>query len=199
MATALGHAAVRRRYSVAFYRADVLLKRLRASRLDNSHDSEIRNSYGWTCSYSMTSRPFDTLDTADIYELIIERHRVVHRGDLKPGADRAAGPDGRTLLAQSAIDRLRSAAYKLALHGESYRRHHHITNADGHPDPVPCRWRKGDPLLVAAYNDTHYNAGCSGSIAHISIGRSVPARNTVPTDRQESHHDRAGSPTLPSL
>jgi hypothetical protein len=28
-------------------------------------------------------------------------------------------------------------------------RHHLITNADGHPDPVPCRWRKGGPLLVA--------------------------------------------------
>jgi DNA replication protein DnaC len=42
MATALGHAAIRRRYSVAFFRADVLLKKLRASRLDNSHDAEIR-------------------------------------------------------------------------------------------------------------------------------------------------------------
>lgn len=42
MAAALGNAGVRRHYSVAFYRTDVLLKRLRASRVDNSHDSEIR-------------------------------------------------------------------------------------------------------------------------------------------------------------
>jgi DNA replication protein DnaC len=42
MATALGHAAVRRRYTVSFQRTDVLLKRLRASRLDNSHDAELR-------------------------------------------------------------------------------------------------------------------------------------------------------------
>jgi len=42
IATALGHAAVRRRYSVMFQRADVMLKRLRASRLDNSHDAEMR-------------------------------------------------------------------------------------------------------------------------------------------------------------
>src|SRR5208282_866222 len=42
LATALGHAAIRRRYSVHFERADVLLKRLRASRLDNSHDAELR-------------------------------------------------------------------------------------------------------------------------------------------------------------
>ena len=42
LATALGHAAVRRRFSVHFERCDRLLKRLRASRLDNSHDTEMR-------------------------------------------------------------------------------------------------------------------------------------------------------------
>ena len=42
LATALGHAAVRRRYTVHFERCDRLLKRLRASRLDNSHDAEMR-------------------------------------------------------------------------------------------------------------------------------------------------------------
>ena len=37
--TAVGHAAVRRRFSVHFERCDRLLKRMRASRLDNnSHD-----------------------------------------------------------------------------------------------------------------------------------------------------------------
>ena len=39
LATALGHAAVRRRITVHFERCDRLLKRLRASRLDNSHDA----------------------------------------------------------------------------------------------------------------------------------------------------------------
>ncbi len=42
LATALGHAAVRRRYRVHFERTDHLLRRLKASRLDNSHDVEIR-------------------------------------------------------------------------------------------------------------------------------------------------------------
>jgi DNA replication protein DnaC len=46
LATALGHAAVRRRYTVAFHRTDVLLKHLRASRLDNSHDAEVRTARG---------------------------------------------------------------------------------------------------------------------------------------------------------
>jgi hypothetical protein len=42
LATDLGHAAVRRRYSVHFERCDRLLKRLRVSRLDNSHEAEMR-------------------------------------------------------------------------------------------------------------------------------------------------------------
>ena len=42
LASALGHIAVRRGRSVHFERADVLLKRLKATRLDNSHDSEVR-------------------------------------------------------------------------------------------------------------------------------------------------------------
>ncbi len=70
MATALGHAAVRRRYSVAFYRADVLLKKLRASRLDNSHDAEIRKllRVDLLILDDFALQPFDTLDTADIYD-----------------------------------------------------------------------------------------------------------------------------------
>src|SRR5204862_495924 len=42
LATALGHAAIRRRHSVHFERAGHLLKPLKAARLDNSHDTEIR-------------------------------------------------------------------------------------------------------------------------------------------------------------
>src|SRR3954465_8674395 len=42
LATALGHMAVRRRHSVPLGRWARLLNRLRASRLDNSHDVEMR-------------------------------------------------------------------------------------------------------------------------------------------------------------
>ena len=42
LANALGHAAVRRRYSVHIERADKLFKRLRAARLDNTHEDEMR-------------------------------------------------------------------------------------------------------------------------------------------------------------
>ncbi len=47
LATALRHAAVRRRYRVHFERTDHLLCRLKASRLDNSLDAE---SASWSAS-----------------------------------------------------------------------------------------------------------------------------------------------------
>jgi len=42
LATALGHIACRRRYSVHFERVDKLFKRLKAARLDNSVEAELR-------------------------------------------------------------------------------------------------------------------------------------------------------------
>ena len=125
MATALGHAAIRRRYSVTFWRTDVLLKRLRASRLDNSHDAEIRKllRVDLLVLDDFALQPFDGLDTADVYELIVERHRVastVVTSNREPIEWLAQMAD--PLLAQSAIDRLQSAAYELVLDGESYRR-----------------------------------------------------------------------------
>jgi DNA replication protein DnaC len=125
MATALGHAAVRRRYTVNFERTDVLLKRLRASRLDNSHDAELRKliRVDLLVLDDFALQAFDALDTADIYELIVERHRAaatVITSNREPVEWLAQMADA--LLAQSAIDRLQSAAYELVLDGESYRR-----------------------------------------------------------------------------
>jgi hypothetical protein len=45
------------------------------------------------------------------------------------------------LLAQSAIDRLRSSAYELILDGESYRRRQKPTPGDP-TDPAPARKRR---------------------------------------------------------
>ena len=124
LATALGHAAVRRRYSVHFERCDRLLKRLRASRLDNSHDSEMRKllRVDLLVVDDFALQSLDALDTADIYELIVERHRTaatVVTSNREPIEWLALMAD--PLLAQSAIDRLQSAAHELVLDGESYR------------------------------------------------------------------------------
>ena len=96
MATALGHAAVRRRYTVIAERADILLKQLRASRLDNSHDAELRKllRVDLLILDDFALHPMDTLDTADIYELIVERHRTASTV-VTSNRDRVARPDGR--------------------------------------------------------------------------------------------------------
>jgi DNA replication protein DnaC len=124
LATALGHAAVRRRFSVHFERCDRLLKRLRASRLDNSHEVEIRKllRVDLLLIDDFALQPMDSVDTADIYELIVERHRtaatvVTSNREPLEWLGLMADP----LLAQSAIDRLQSAAHELVLDGESYR------------------------------------------------------------------------------
>ena len=124
MATALGHAAVRRRYTVIAERTDILLKQLRASRLDNSHDAELRKllRVDLLILDDVALHPMDPLDTADIYELIVERHRTastVVTSNREPME--WLGQMADALLAQSAIDRLQSAAYELVLDGDSYR------------------------------------------------------------------------------
>jgi len=65
----------------------------------------------------------DAADTADIYEIIVERHRAaatITTSNREPAEWLALMAD--PLLAQSAIDRLQSAAWELILDGESYRR-----------------------------------------------------------------------------
>jgi DNA replication protein DnaC len=124
LATALGHAAVRARHSVHFERAGQLLKRLKAARLDNSHDEQIRKllRVGLLVLDDFCLQPMDAADTADIYEIIVERHRTAATlvtSNREPAEWLALMAD--PLLAQSAIDRLQSAAWELVLDGESYR------------------------------------------------------------------------------
>jgi DNA replication protein DnaC len=142
LATALGHAAIRRRFSVHFERCDRMLKRLRASRLDNSHDIEMRRllRVDLLIVDDFALQPLDALDTADIYELIVERHRAaatVTTSNREPIEWLSQMADA--LLAQSAIDRLQSAAHELILDGESYRQRQRpaITTTDTDLDPTP--------------------------------------------------------------
>jgi DNA replication protein DnaC len=125
LATALGHIAVRRRLSVHFERADRLHKRLAAARLDNSHDAEIRKllRVDLLILDDFALQSLNASDTADIYEIIVERHKraaTIMTSNRDPVEWLALMAD--PLLAQSAIDRLQSAAYELVIDGESYRR-----------------------------------------------------------------------------
>jgi DNA replication protein DnaC len=148
LATALGHAAIRRRYSVHFERTDTMLKRLRASRLDNSHDTEVRKllRVDLLILDDFALGVADPIDTAEIYELVVERHQTaatVVTSNREPVEWLALMAD--PLLAQSAIDRLQSAAYELVLEGDSYRRRQKpgititSTDDDGELDPPPHR------------------------------------------------------------
>ena len=83
------------------------------------------------------------LDTADVYDLIVERHRAastVITSNREPIEWLAQMADA--LLAQSAIDRLQSAAYELVLDGESYRKHQKPGLDVGTTTPRPRRRRR---------------------------------------------------------
>jgi len=124
LATALGHIAVRRRRSVHFERADRLFKRLRVARLDNSHDAELRKLLRVDVlvidDFALSA--LDAAATADFYETVVERHRrasTIITSNRDPSEWLALMTD--PLLAQSAVDRLSSAAHELVVDGESYR------------------------------------------------------------------------------
>ena len=113
LATALGHIACRRRIGVHFERADRMHKRLKAARLDAS------------------------------YDICVERHHqaaTVLTSNRDPSEWLAVMAD--PLLAQSAVDRLKSAAWELVIEGESYRQHEKPTLTDPTAPPTPTRRRR---------------------------------------------------------
>ena len=124
LAHALGHTAVRRRMSVHAARADRLFTRLRAARLDNTLEAEIRKlaRVDVLILDDFALRRLDTTETNDFYELVVERHRkasTILTSNRDPAEWLAMMSD--TLLAQSAIDRLTARAHTLIIEGPSYR------------------------------------------------------------------------------
>jgi DNA replication protein DnaC len=145
LATALGHIACRRRITVHFERADKLHKRLKAARLDASFDVEMRKLIGVDLlivdDFALTA--LDATETADIYELVVERHRTgatVLTSNRDPSEWLAVMAD--PLLAQSAVDRLKSAAWELIIEGESYRQHEKPVIGEEPTDPPSPRPRR---------------------------------------------------------
>jgi DNA replication protein DnaC len=145
LATALGHIACRRRITVHFERADKLHKRLKAARLDASFDVEMRKLIGVDLlivdDFALTA--LDATETADMYELVVERHRTgatVLTSNRDPSEWLAVMAD--PLLAQSAVDRLKSAAWELIIEGESYRQHEKPVIGEDPTDPPPSRSRR---------------------------------------------------------
>jgi DNA replication protein DnaC len=125
LASALGHIAVRRRVSVHMTRADKLFKRLKAARLDNTVEAEMRRLAHIQLPIldDFCLQALDATDTADFYELVVERHHkaaTVVTSNREPNEWLALMAD--PLLAQSAVDRLVSTCHELIIEGDSYRR-----------------------------------------------------------------------------
>src|SRR5258708_932522 len=142
LATALGHIACRRRISVHFERADRLHKRLKASRLDASYDTEMRKLIGVELLLldDFALQRLDATETADIYEICVERHHraaTVLTSNRDPSEWLAVMAD--PLLAQSAVDRLKSAAWELIIEGDSYRQREKPALDETKPAPTKAR------------------------------------------------------------
>jgi DNA replication protein DnaC len=125
LACALGHIAVRRRRTVHMAPAAKLFKRLKAARLDNTLDAEMRRLAGVELPIldDFALQSLDATETADFYQLCLERHQrtstvVTSNRTAEEWLAMMADP----LLAQSAVDRLTSTAHELVIEGESYHR-----------------------------------------------------------------------------
>ncbi len=73
----LGHIGCRRRYRVHFERADKLFKRMKAVRLDQSVEAQMRKlvAVDLLVIDAFALHPLDVTDTNLFYELVVERHR----------------------------------------------------------------------------------------------------------------------------
>jgi DNA replication protein DnaC len=125
LATTLGHIAVRRRVGAHMTRADKLFKRLKAARLDNTVEAEMRRLAHTPLLIidDFCLQALDATETADFYEIVVERHQsaaTVVTSNREPNEWLAMMAD--PLLAQSAVDRLVSTCHELVIEGDSYRR-----------------------------------------------------------------------------
>jgi DNA replication protein DnaC len=124
VANALGHIACRHGYNVRFARADETLRRLRQSRFDNSRDAEMiaLTTVDLLILDDFALEPMSKEESKDVYQLFLERSG---RASMIITSNRDTAEwlsmFDDVLLAQSAVDRFRNAAYDFVVEGESYR------------------------------------------------------------------------------
>lgn len=124
VAQALGHIACRHGYHVRFVRGDAVLRTLRQSRLDNSRDAEMiaLTSVDLLVLDDFALEPMSKEESKDVYQLFLER---TGRASMIVTSNRDTAEwiamFDDVLLAQSAVDRFKNAAYDFVIEGESYR------------------------------------------------------------------------------
>lgn len=121
---ALGHLAIARDLSVHCESAAKMLHRLRASRLDGTHASELRR----LCSVDvlliddLALQPMTTEEASDLFDIVSARHQtasMVVSSNREPPEWLALLPE--PIQAQALVDRFSNNAYDLVIEGESYR------------------------------------------------------------------------------
>ncbi|HPA82875.1 MAG TPA: ATP-binding protein [Thermoanaerobaculales bacterium] len=124
VAQALGHIACRHGYRVRFVRADAMLRTLRQSRLDNSREAEViaLTSVDLLILDDFALEAMTKEESKDVYQLFLER---TGRASMIVTSNRDTAEwlamFDDVLLAQSAVDRFKNAAYDFVIEGESYR------------------------------------------------------------------------------
>jgi hypothetical protein len=160
---------------------------LRASRLDDSHDAEMRKliRVDLLIVDDFALQALDALDTADVYGLIVERHRAsatVVTSNREPIEWRAMMADA--LLAQSAIDRLKSASHELVLDGGSYR----VRQRPGVTDP-------DEPLTGGSRRSEHHDA----DVDNPETRSQAAGAGVVPSSRRTTSTPLGGTSTVRHL
>lgn len=143
IASALGHLACRHGYHVRFVRADEMLRQLRQSRLDNSREAEMiaLTTVDLLILDDFALEPMTKEESRDVYQLFLER---TGRASMIVTSNRDTSEwiamFDDMLLAQSAVDRFKNAAFDFVIEGESYRSRlkPKLDSADPPPQaPVP--------------------------------------------------------------
>jgi DNA replication protein DnaC len=124
LASALGHIACRHGYRARFLRADAMLRTLRQSRLDNSREAEMvaLTTVDLLILDDFALELMSKEESKDVYQLFLER---TGRASMIITSNRDTaewlGMFDDVLLAQSAVDRFKNAAYDFVIEGDSYR------------------------------------------------------------------------------
>ncbi|MBK6519996.1 MAG: ATP-binding protein [Polyangiaceae bacterium] len=124
VASALGHVACRHGYNVRFARADATLQKVATEPLRQLRDAEMiaLTSVDLLIIDDFALEPMTKEESKDVYQLFLER---TGRASMIVTSNRDTAEwlamFDDVLLAQSAVDRFRNAAYDFVMEGESYR------------------------------------------------------------------------------
>jgi hypothetical protein len=125
-------------FDLSVTRADEMLRTLKQSRFDNSRDAQMiaLTSVDLLILDDFALEPMTKEESKDVYQLFLER---TGRGSMIISSNRDTSEwlamFDDVLLAQSAVDRFKNAAYDFVIEGESYRPRQKPTLDTADPPP----------------------------------------------------------------